>query len=147
MTEGPVLRWRVHLARRRARQAAVAVGVIALGAVAAGVGFRSVVLGLLAAALLVASVGDFLFPLTYTLDAQGASVRGLWGRRHLPWHRVRRVARDELGVKLSPLAGPSRLEAYRGIYCWFAGNEAEVMAAVEWYTRPEAAGGAERPSA
>jgi hypothetical protein len=139
------VQWSVHLAARRPRQAALVVGVILVGAIAAAVGFGSFLLGLLAAGLLVASVADYLLPVHDTLSEAGVSARAFWRRRHLSWSQVARVMRDELGVKLSPLARPSRLEAYRGIYLWFAGNEPEVMAAITHYTTAEAAGGDDRP--
>lgn len=133
------LTWTVHLARRRPRQAAAAVALILLAGAAAGYGFQNLLLGLLAAALLTASVADYLFPVRYRLDETGIHVRGLLHRRRMEWRQVRRAVKDELGVKLSPLPHRSRLEAYRGIYLWFAGNESEVMAAIAHHTGAEAA--------
>jgi len=127
---GDVLEWTVHLARRRPRQAAAVVVVILAASLVAGLGFRSALFGALAAVLLVASVSDYLLPVHYRLDGAGARAAGVIHRRRMGWEQVRRAARDSLGVKLSPLGHPSRLEAYRGIYLWFAGNESEVMAAV-----------------
>ena len=120
---------------------------IALASLAAGVGFRSALLGVLAGALLTASIGDFLFPLRFHLTEDGVEARGLLTRRRMLWSRVRSVRRDRLGVKLSPLARRSRLEAYRGIYVWFEGNADEVMAFIAHHVRPEAAGGVDLPSA
>ena len=128
---GRPLTWRVHLARRRPRKTAAALGMIALGAVAAWWGFRSVIAGVLAGVLLVSSVSDYLFPVRYRLNGAGIEAAGLVLRRRMKWGEVRRVVRDELGVKLSPLSRHSRLEAYRGIYLWFGGNEGEVMEEIE----------------
>jgi len=135
------LEWSVHLARRRPGQAAAVAGVIAAAAVAAGCGFRSVTLGLLAAVLLTAALGDYFFPVRYTLGPEGVEACGLWHRRRMSWARVRRVIRDELGVKLSPLPGPSRLEAYRGIYLRFEDNAEDVMAFIAHHVSAEAVGG------
>jgi len=131
----------VHLARRRPRQAAAAVALILLAGAAAGYGFQSLLLGLLAAALLTASVADYLFPVRYRLEETGIHVRGLLHRRRMEWRQVRRVVKDDSGVKLSPLSHRSRLEAYRGIYLWFAGNADQAMAIIAHYRAPEAAGG------
>jgi hypothetical protein len=121
--------------------------VIALGSVAAGVGFSSPILGALSMCLLTASISEFLFPMHYRLTEDGVSMRGLLTRRKMAWRSVRRVARDDLGVKLSPLPRHSRLEAYRGIYLWFSGqNEAEVMASITHHTSSEAAGGGDQSS-
>jgi hypothetical protein len=122
------LTWSLHLARRRPRQAAAAAALILLASLVAGYGFGSPLLGALACLLLVASVSDYLFPLRFFLSENGAEARGLVHRRRIAWSQVRRVVRDDLGVKLSPLARPSRLEAYRGIYLWFEGNAENVMA-------------------
>jgi len=146
VSETPLLVWTVHLARRRPRRAAAVVTVILVGAFAAALGFQSIPLGFLAALLLVASVSDFLLPITYKLGNEGISARGLWHRRHLSWEQVRRVVQDDLGVKLSPLSRPSRLEAYRGIYVWFSlGDADQVMATIAYYTSAEAAGAGDRP--
>jgi hypothetical protein len=118
---------------------------IAAGAAAAGVGFQNVLLGLLAGILLVAAVSDYLFPIRYTLGLDGIEARGLWHRRRMTWKQVRRVGQDDLGVKLSPLPRPSRLEAYRGIYLWFADNADDVMASIAHHTQAEAAGGDDCP--
>ncbi len=135
------LTWTVHLARRRPRQA-VAVVVFIIGtSVLASYAFRSPFYGVLAAVLLTASVGDYLFPLTFTLSESGVEARGLIHRRRMTWRQVRRVLRDNLGVKLSPLPRPSRLDAFRGIYLWFEGNAEEVLAAIDHHVGREAAGG------
>ncbi len=139
--EEPRLEWTVHLARRRPRQAVAIVAVIVLAGIAAGYGFQAPLLGVLAVILLTASVSEFLFPVRYALGPDGASAKGLLHRRAMAWRQVRRAARDEWGVKLSPLARPSRLEAYRGIYLWFEGNAEDVMAAIDHRVRREADGG------
>jgi hypothetical protein len=55
----------------------------------------------------------------------------------MSWSQVKSVRRDALGAKLSPLARPSRLEAYRGIYLWFEGNAEDVMAFIADHTKAE----------
>jgi hypothetical protein len=109
--------------------------------VLAAYAFGSPFYGVLAAILLTASVGDYLFPLTFALSESGVEARGLIHRRRMSWNQVRRVVRDDLGVKLSPLPRPSRLDAFRGIYLWFDGNADDVMAAIDHHVGREAAGG------
>ena len=142
----PSIEWSIHLARRRPRQAAGAIGLIVLGAAAAGFGFGSALLGGLAAILLVASVSDYLFPLRFALTEAGAEARGALLRRRIAWSQVRRARRDHLGVKLSPLPRHSRLDAYRGIYLWFEGNDDDVMSFIAHHVRPEAVGGVDLSS-
>ena len=135
------LAWSVHLARRRPRQAVLVAAFIIGPSVLAAYAFGSPFFGLLAAVLLTASVGDYAFPLRFTLSEGGIDARGLIHRRRMSGRQVRRVLRDDLGVKLSPLPRPSRLDAFRGIYLWFEGNAEEVMAAIDHHVRREAAGG------
>jgi hypothetical protein len=141
VSEETPLTWSVHLARRRPGQAAVVVAVIGAAALAAVYGFQSLPLGLLAAVLLTASVSDYLFPLRFMLDAQAAESRGPVHRRRMLWTQVRRVSRDDSGVRLSPFPRPSRLDGFRGIYLWFDDNADQVMAHIAHHGRPEAAGG------
>lgn len=141
MTQDTTREWTVHLARRRPRQAAAVAALIAAASVTATYAFQSPFWGVLAAVLLTASLGDFLFPLTFSLDEAGIRARGLIHRRQMSWKQVRRVVRDDLGVKLSPLPRPSRLDAFRGIYLWFEGNADDVKAAIDHHIGPEAAGG------
>ena len=133
------LQWTVHLARRQAAKAIAALAIVGVAGVCAGVGFRGWWAGVLAGVLLVAAISDFMFPLRYVMDGEGVWARGLVMRRRIAWSRVRRAARDNMGVKLSPLAWPSRLEAYRGIYLWFSDNADEVMEFIARHT--EAVGG------
>lgn len=135
------LTWRVHLARRRPRQAAAVAAFVIGTAALAAYAFGSPFYGVLAIVLLTASVGDYLFPLSFTLSESGVEARGLIHRRRMTWNQVRRVLRDDLGVKLSPLPRPSRLDAFRGIYLWFDGNAEEVLAAIDHHIGREAAGG------
>jgi len=125
--------WTVHLARRAPQRAAGAVAVVLAGALAAALGFRSSLAGILTLFLLLASISDYLLPVRYRLSRAGIEAAGLLLRRRMSWKDVRQVRRDPLGVKLSPLLRPSRLEAYRGIYLWFGENEPEVMAAIAHY--------------
>jgi hypothetical protein len=140
------LTYSLHLARRQPRKAAAAVALIAAASIVAGYGSRTPLLGLVACALLIASVSDFLFPLRFHLSEDGIEARGLLTRRRMSWSQVRSVRRDTLGVKLSPLARRSRLEAYRGIYVWFEGNSDEVMAFITHHVTTEAASGVDLPS-
>ncbi len=136
-----VLTFSLHLARRHPRRAAAAIALILAASLAAGYGLRSALLGLIAGLLLVASISDFLFPLHFQLTEKGVAARGRLHHRYLAWDLVRRVSRDKLGVKLSPLPRPSRLDAYRGIYVWFEDNSEEVMAYIAHHVGPEAARG------
>lgn len=116
-----------------------------LGGIAAGYVFHSAALGLLAGALVIGSLADYLLPLRFTLTPETIEVRGWLHRRRMAWSQVRRVRRDPDGVYLSPLPRHSRLDAYRGIYIWFEGNAEEVMRFIANHVPTEAAGGGDFP--
>ncbi|UCH33738.1 MAG: hypothetical protein JSV65_14370, partial [Armatimonadota bacterium] len=85
--------------------------------------------------LVFAAVAEFLLPITYRIDAEGVSFRNFLSLRHLKWADVKRCYRDAHGVKLSPLARPSRLEAYRGIYVWLGEDGEAVLDAIRYHIR------------
>ncbi|OPZ79759.1 MAG: hypothetical protein BWY76_03497 [bacterium ADurb.Bin429] len=139
MTEPEPMTWTVHLAAQRPGRAAVAIllivlalfGVNALAPAQWGEGGRVLML-LLTALLLFASVAEFLLPVTYTLDAGGAQARLPGSTRLLPWARVRRVYLRPDGIKLSPLVASGWMEQYRGVFLRTYDREAVLCAVRAW---------------
>jgi len=124
-----ILRWRVHLASEHPGKLLCSLGLAALASAAAYHALGP--LGSAAVALaLIGSLADFLFPVTYEITAHRAACRMLIKRAEIEWRSVRRCYVDQAGVKLSPLEGPSRLEAFRGVYLRFNGNREQVIDAV-----------------
>ncbi|MHB9109327.1 MAG: hypothetical protein ACYDCO_19910 [Armatimonadota bacterium] len=123
MTQPKSTTWTLHLAVRRPGRAIVSLLIIfiTLFAVAAfvpdawGLGGKILMLGL-AVMLLLSSIAEFLLPVTYTLDAEGAHARLPGSHRVLAWDRVRRVYLRPDGIKLSPLAARGWIESYRGVF-------------------------------
>lgn len=76
------------------------------------------------------SCHEVFFPLHYRLDAQCARVRCGWSVSAIEWTNVRRVIELADGVRLSPLAKPSRLDAFRGLFLRYAGNREAVLAKI-----------------
>lgn len=108
--------WRVHLAARRPRQAAAAALVICLAGLLAHLAWRTLPLGPITVALLFLSASEFFLPIHYRVTETEVSLRSGLTLRRIAWSRVRRWAADGDGIRLSPLARPSRLDAYRGLY-------------------------------
>jgi len=113
--------WTLHLAARRPGRAIVALIIIFLTLFAVAfftqgwnLGGKILILGL-AVLLLLSSIAEFMFPVTYTLDAEGAHARLPGSHRVLAWNRVRRVYLRPDGIKLSPLAARGWIESYRGV--------------------------------
>ncbi len=134
--EEVLLSWRTHLARRQPRRAG---GVIALVLAAAGlvlISSRNPLLAVGCVLALSAAAGEFLFPIHYRLTARGAYMRNFLSLRFLPWTQVRRCHRGPRGIKLSPLAYPSRLEAFRGLHLWVEGARQEQAVEIIRALRP-----------
>mgnify|MGYP007064288802 CR=1 FL=1 len=121
-TSVPILGWTVHLARQQPARAWGVLLAILGASVLAWWALGAPAYGLLAAFLLIMSLSDFYFPVKFELMEQGARESCLGPRRYIQWKEVRQVFVDAKGVKLSPLAKESRLEAYRGLYLRFADN-------------------------
>ncbi len=110
------LTWRVHLLRRAPKRKVFTLLLTLLFADACVWMIFSAWLPVLASTLLLlGSVRDYLFPITYTLDDEGAAAEGFLHKGSLRWEEVRRVVFDRPGVLLSPFAVPSRSDAVRGI--------------------------------
>lgn len=129
------LRWTIHLARQRPRKLIGTVACLLLACAAA----YSVIgpLGSVAvAAMMAGALAEFWFPVTYEITSEGATCRMLHKSAQIKWIAVRRCYLDSGGVKLSPLNSGSKLEAFRGVYLRFNGNDEQVIEAVK-ARRPE----------
>lgn len=109
---------------------AVAVIIFGLFAIAA-LGAPWLVVAL-AALLLFGSIAEFLLPVTYTLDADGAHARHLGSHRILPWERLRRVYLRPNGIKLSPLTVSGWADAYRGVMLRTPDRDAALAQVRAW---------------
>jgi len=132
-----VVTWSVHLARRQPWRAAVALIVICASAAIAYVIWLHPLAAAAAGFLVLSAAAEFLLPVSYRIGPEGVSCRNFLSLGHLKWADVKRCYRDADGVKLSPLARPSRLEAYRGIYLWLGDDGEAVLDAIRRYVPGE----------
>ncbi len=125
-----VLRWSIHLARKYPVKLACIISLIALVSAAA---YFAVGLALSVGAVLVllGSLADFLFPVTYVLTTDGAACNMLFKSSRIRWERVKHCYVDAKGIKLSPLDRISKLEAFRGVYLRFNRNDEQVAEVVK----------------
>ncbi len=134
----PSLLWQVHLARRNPQRLPVLVLILLLGSSCIWMMFHQALPVLAAVLLLLGASTDFLFPLRYRITAEGVYADSLTSRMHLPWKEARRSLLERGAVTLTPLAVPSRLDAFRGITLRFArkgeqGDRASVLEAIRQY--------------
>ncbi len=88
--------------------------------------------------LLIGSVSEYLFPITYRLTPKGVTQESVTTRIALPWSVIRRCRVGRRGILLMSLAVPSRLDAFRGILLRYApdgqtGNRADILALLAVY--------------
>ncbi|CEK16059.1 hypothetical protein [Chthonomonas calidirosea] len=114
--------WQVHLLRCQPSKLPFVGAVVLLGVLSAWVLFGQLLLVLLALVLLCKAAGEYLFPLTYRLDADGVWVSGFLLRQGLRWQEAKRLVSEGNGLYISPFANPSPLERFRGLHLRFADN-------------------------
>jgi hypothetical protein len=121
------LEWTVHLAAQHPHRAVI------VGAAGLAVGtlahllFGNPVMTLFSVAVLVTATAEFLFPLRYRLDSEGAELRNLHNWRRIAWEEVKKVYTGEREIKLSPLEHGGRREAFRGVLLHCPDNRDEVL--------------------
>ncbi len=125
-----LLEWRVHLAAREPRRAALLIAVVASASMGSAFLFRHPLPGAAALLLLLGATGEYLFPITYRLTTVGAEMRNLFAWRRIAWADVRRIYRSGDEVKLSPLRHGGRREAFRGVHLRCEGRQERVLEVV-----------------
>ena len=124
------LEWAVHLATQRPERAVIiAAAALAVGWLSWQL-FRNPVMTAFSIAVLFAATAEFLFPVRYRLNAEGAELRNLHNWRRIAWTEVKKVYTGEREIKLSPLEHGGRREAYRGVLLHCPDNRDEVLAFV-----------------
>ena len=138
------LQWRVHLLQQQPRKLLVLAMVLLIGCSCVWLMFSSIMPVVAAAALLIGSSLDFLLPISYRLDSNGASARTLVANSRLAWSQVRYSRANKWGVRLSPVLPGSRMAPFRGLYLRFggAGDELAVRRFVAAMTPDSATGAA-----
>ncbi len=128
VTPGPVIEWEVHPVKRRPWvSVAVSLFVVLVVAVVR-IATDSQVFAILAAIVMLASLAKFYFPTRYQLDESGVTVKTMTQTLKKEWSLYRSCYPDKNGILLSPFAGPSRLENFRGLYIMFDNRRDEVIA-------------------
>jgi hypothetical protein len=136
------LRWTAHPARRRPRDMALVVAVVFMTAGAVLASFESVFFTLLAVAIVLVSVGQFLFPTRYRLDDRGIEERRFGLARRRSWRDLRRLQVGRDAVLVSPFARPSWLDRYRGFFLQLDGADRDaVVGELKWRIERRAGNG------
>lgn len=90
-------------------------------------GFKSVVILLLSALLLIGPLYKYFLPFHYNCGTGSLVVSACCYKQERPWSTFRSYYVDKNGVLLSPFAKPTRLENFRGVYVRFGKHPPEEI--------------------
>jgi hypothetical protein len=131
--EATTLKWVVRLGDRQPGRRWVVIAVACAAGIAGQLIFRHPLMAILGFGVILLSTAEMLLPLHHRLDEHGASVRCGLSESAIDWKDVKRARVNEEGIKLSPLDGSARMEAFRGVYLRFADNRDSVLNLVQRY--------------
>lgn len=121
------LSWKVNIGNQMP-QKRLAVAVITMIVAVVGYMFIGGILGaLVGVVVMVASTAELFMPVTYQLNSEEARSHCGFNVTAIRWENVKRLIDMPDGVRLSPLEKNSRLDAFRGVYLRFSGNQDEVL--------------------
>ena len=128
----PLLTWQVHLARRYPQRLSILMVTLLLASGCVWMVFHHPLPVITAICLLLGSVREYLFPITYRITGEEVSAQGIGMRAILPWKAVRRCLPERSAITLTPLASASRMDVFRGITLRYAtkgtpGDRASVL--------------------
>ena len=136
----PAVRWRVWpLWDNPFRGAAVLAALAMAGFVAEWATGRPY-LGLVVAAVLMASIWKFFVPVSFDLDQNGVS-RQFFGRRYrIPWRSIHRLEIHPTGVLFMPHEDACPMDVFQGLFLPWDDCREEVLAQVEFYLGADVGG-------
>jgi hypothetical protein len=123
---GEPLEWEMRLWHGNEKKRWVAL-VLIIAAGFLGTWLINWVVGLLGTLVLLGSMSEILFPIRYRLDSEKCRAQCGLSVSELHWEDAKRLINEPEGVRISPLAKPSRLDATRGVYLRFSGNGESVL--------------------
>jgi hypothetical protein len=126
-TETPLLAWTTHPAKGRPLITTLVIVFLIVLVVTVYLLTYSVVFCVIAAIVLYGSLTQYFTSTTFELTETKVRIKYVVNKIEKEWSQYRSYYVDKNGVLLSPFAGPSRLENFRGLYVRFAGNKDQVM--------------------
>ena len=140
------INWRIHPFKRDWRISGGLCVVLLLVPILTTAYVGSLALGLFFMVVMLVSLSRFFLPTEYQLDSEGVTIKSTFGTNQRSWAQFRSCYPDKNGVLISPFAGPSRLENFRGMYLIFEKNREEVLEFVRDHLASAASGGAATPT-
>jgi hypothetical protein len=127
VTEPLLLSWSTHPAKARPLATTLVVLFLIVLAVLVYLLTYSAIFTIIAALILYGSLTQYFTKTTYEFTDTKVRVKYVVNKIEKDWAQYRSYYVDKNGVLLSPFAGPSRLENFRGLFIRFAGNRNQVM--------------------
>lgn len=124
------LNWRIHPFKRDWKVSGGLCLVLLLVPILTTAYVGSLALGIFFMVVMLVSLSRFFLPTEYQLNSDGVTIKSTFGTQQRNWAQFRSCYPDKNGVLISPFAGPSRLENFRGMYLIFEKNREEVLAFV-----------------
>jgi hypothetical protein len=118
--ERELLAWSVHRVREDPYRLLPVLGSAAFSAIVAWILFRNPLFSAAALFMIASATTEYWIPIRYRLTDRGAYCRYGANRLEIEWQAVKRALLAADGVRLSPLALASRLDAFRGVNLRFA---------------------------
>lgn len=127
MSEDTTLEWSSHPVRKKTLVSILVVLFLFLVWMVVYVTTSSPLLTGLAVIIMLGSLSSFFLPTYYELDQKKVKIKFFFTNREREWSAFRSFYVDKNGVLLSPFAGRSRLENFRGVYVRFSQNKDQVV--------------------
>jgi hypothetical protein len=131
------LQWTVHPLRRSFKVSLAVSAIVAAVPVLIYLSYEDYWLSLVALVVLFFSLRAFYFPTHYTLDREGVNVACFPLHARRPWKIFKSWQSGEGAIRLSTFAGPSRLDAYRGLLLRIERGRPEIEDFLRQYIKPD----------
>jgi hypothetical protein len=133
LSDACLLSWTVHLASRKPNVIPILIITMISAGLLITILFHSPLPGMIAIALLVGSVKEFLFPIHYRITPKGVEQRSIGCHLELAWKDARRCLLEQHQITITPLSTASRLDVFRGVTLRFSregdpGDRSAVLA-------------------
>jgi hypothetical protein len=129
--ERSLLLWVTHPAKARPKTTVLVAAFLLLLLVLVYSWTASVILVVISALVLWGSLSQYFLPTTFEFTDTKVRVKYSVNKVEKEWAQYRSYYPDKNGVLLSPFAGPSRLENFRGLYVRYNANRDQVMQVVK----------------
>jgi hypothetical protein len=127
VAEPLLLSWSTHPAKARPLVTTSVILFLIVLAVLVYLLTYSAIFTVIAALILYGSLTQYFTKTTYEFTETRVRVKYVVNKIEKEWAQYRSYYVDKNGVLLSPFAGPSRLENFRGLFIRFARNKDQVM--------------------